>query len=183
MFLSKEYQTNFEVEDDGYTAVAVAPRSFTAGEKEYSNLYSLYVEQNGGREPEENREKYWGGCLGYHPHFLNMLLVTGGVMKFAEKHSAYWLIDVIESYGRVSNIWNRVKGHDVDTVGNPGGLDSFIICHLIKTGKSSAVFTMDIERDGGNVTVVYQEIPYTDIDVDSLTVWVEDGIILFPEER
>jgi len=125
------------------------------------------------------------GTSTYYKHWTNNLVYTDGVKNFCEKFSAYWLLDLVASYvHQTSNIIAYVKNGIIDYKENPKGKDYFINCHLIKLSDNKAVFTMDIEDvDGEEKTLIFQEINYTDIDCDYVNLWLENGILITPNEH
>ncbi len=103
--------------------------------------------------------------------YLAGLKLTDGVKFMAEEAGAYWLLDIIASYQCKAKIrrehfqvWElkllpRVKG-------NPNA--------------QPAVVTMKTDSD--RPLMVKQEIMYTDFPLDSITLWLIDGVILLTSE-
>lgn len=94
-------------------------------------------------------------------------LLTDGALYLAEKAGAFWLMDLIASYGKDP----RVKDEPFQvwklTVENGAGL---VVC-----------------EDGNNNELARQEIPYTDFPLDEITLYVGADeppymVILLPSE-
>ncbi len=90
------------------------------------------------------------------------LVMTDGVKYLAEKAECFWLLDIIASLDYVPSCRNQ----------------PFMTCRFKKEG-DAGTFT----ADNGNKKVLYtQEIPYTDFPIDSVSVYVIDGVVLLPSE-
>lgn len=91
---------------------------------------------------------------------LFSILYTDGVKVLADSCGAYWLIDLISSYPRHDfEVWTLTVNLD----------DDFVIeC-----------------SDGDGNHIQTQHIGYSDFprELLPLTLWCENGTILFPEER
>lgn len=111
---------------------------------------------------------------------------TDGVGKFVSEHSCVWLLLLLETYlNDVSKVTVEIdkNGHITWKENNAEGTDDFLLIFLQKTACDEAVFT--IERDNGVSiqTIKRQFIPYTDIDVDTVLLYLESGVLLFPSEH
>jgi hypothetical protein len=100
----------------------------------------------------------------YNPLFKG-IKYTEGVKAMANKNHAYWLIDAISAAQIKSNVKREPFQVWVLTVNQI---------------KGSAILTMD---DGNGRTPVYMEkIPYTDFPLPTIKIWVDDNVMLLPEE-
>ena len=103
------------------------------------------------------------GTENYYKHWTGRLVNTDGVQFVAEKYGAFWLIDILNSY-------NPVKGE---------GMDEFQLWELV-VKDDSAVITCRADTD--EPAIITQIIPYTDFP-ESITLYVENGVILLPSEH
>lgn len=108
------------------------------------------------------------GTEQWYKHRLSGLLYTDGVKFIAENggngNGAYWLIDAIGSYQHQPKVKN----------------EEFQLW-ILRTLNKSAVLTM--QSDSGEPEIVRQEIEYTDFELPTLTLYVENGVICLPSER
>lgn len=106
----------------------------------------------------------------HYYRYTGGLKLTDGVKYLAEVAGAYWLLDIIASYQTEQKIRN----------------EHFQVWELklspdnATTGKHEAVATMKTDSD--QPELVRQEIEYTDFPLDSVTVWLIDGVMLLPSE-
>jgi len=103
-------------------------------------------------------------------HYLAGLKLTDGVKYLADEAGAYWLLDIIASYQTDEKIrklhfqvWELKLSPDNAT-----------------TGKHEAVVTM--KTDSNRPLMVKQQIEYTDFPLDSITLYLIDGVILLTSE-
>lgn len=118
------------------------------------------------KNPELRRElahAIGGSDTLYHLSYLKRLKSTDGVKYLADKAQAYWLIDIIESYQP------RLRNEEFQT------------WHIKLDAKGSRA-TVWAEDGNGNVLVT-QKIPYTDFPLSHYKLFVENGIIMLPQER
>lgn len=83
---------------------------------------------------------------------------TDGVQFLAEKAGAYWLLDVIASYRRPEH---------------------FQIWTLDVKGKKGVV---EMKEDTNEPVLVRQEIEYTDFPLDTIQLYLIDGVLILPSE-
>lgn len=102
--------------------------------------------------------------------YLAGLKLTDGVKFMADEGGAYWLLDIIASYQvdykirrEYFQVWELKLSPDNAT-----------------TGKHEAVVTM--KTDAGRPLMVEQQIEYTDFPLDSITLFLIDGVILLTSE-
>ena len=110
------------------------------------------------------------GTEHYYRYLLGLKL-TDGVKFLADAAGAYWLLDIITSYQATDKI--RREHFQVwelkllpKAEGNPHA--------------QPAVVTMKTDSD--KPLMVRQEICYTDFPLESITLWLIDGVILLPSE-
>lgn len=172
------FTPNFKIEENGFSDTENF-KSFTSEEKTFNSFRKMIEEEN----PELNYTDEGSpmGTDNLYKHFLNKLVYTDGVRNFAIKHNAYWLLDVIESYADLSMILSPTdKNGSINFTENKRGIDSFIICTIYTDGKK-AYFSMDFTEE--EKTLVFQKIPYTDLNVKAAKFYIENGVILTPNER
>ena len=108
---------------------------------------------------------YSHGTEGYHKFspFVHYPIVTDGVIAVADAACCYWLLDIIGSY----QTNKRLDPH-------------FQVWKLIVNQENN---TAVVSCYNDTTLVVKQDIPYTDIPLDELKLYLMDGIILLPSER
>lgn len=99
------------------------------------------------------------GTEQYHQHWMQQLVFTDGVKYMADAGRAFWLIDVVASYRRK---------------------EPFQIWELKVKPDKSCIVTMKEDTDEPNL--VKQEIPYTDFPLESIKLYLIDGVLLLPSE-
>lgn len=102
--------------------------------------------------------------------YLAGLKLTDGVKFMADEGGAYWLLDIIASYQTKQKI--RSEPFQV--------WELKLLPKDEATGRQPAVVTM--KTDTNRPLLVEQQIPYTDFPLDSITLWLVDGVILLPSE-
>ena len=109
------------------------------------------------------------GTSQWYRHPFKMLLTDGTMYLF--EHGAGWLINAIGSCQMTRRL-------DVETEG-------FQIWELTVNEDQSCVLTC--KRDSNTPNLVKQEIPYTDLPLDNIKIYVEgigkDKVCLLPSER
>jgi len=103
--------------------------------------------------------------------YLAGLKLTDGVKYLAEVAGAYWLLDVIASY-QIGNAKIRREPFQV--------WELKLSPDNATTGKHEAVVTMKTDTD--HPLLVKQQIEYTDFPLDSITLYLIDGVILLTSE-
>ena len=114
--------------------------------------------------PQEikNQLSNFTGTQNWHK-FNGGLLLTDGIKHLAEICQCYWLLDIISSVQTLPAI-------------KP---ESFQVYTLNKTGENSAKL---FASDGDENLLYQQEIPSTDFPLESISIWLVDGVILLPTE-
>ncbi len=102
-------------------------------------------------------------CIGTEQYWKNPTLhfqYTDGVKIMWESCEAYWLLTAISSYKRTEHfqVWELVVNEDDKT----------------------AILTMIEDTD--QPILVKQEIEYTDFPLESMTLWLIDGVLILPSE-
>ncbi len=95
----------------------------------------------------------------YYQHWMKQIKFTDGVKYMVEAGGAFWLIDVIASYRRK---------------------EPFQIWELKVKPDKSCVVTM--REDTGQPTKVRQKILYTDFPLETIKLYLIDGVLLLPSE-
>lgn len=103
-------------------------------------------------------------CYGTMQYWKGQLLpfkYTDGVKTMWEMCDAYWLLIAIGSYRRKESfqVWELKVNQDT----------------------KKAVLTMC--EDSGKPYKVTQKIPYTDFPLDKMELWIEDGVLILPNEH
>jgi len=106
------------------------------------------------------------GTTAYYPHWSRMVAYTDGVKFLADEAGAHWLIDVIAS-------WQPKALKDPD-------LREFQLWEISVSENQRAV--VKCSRDSED-EAFRQEIPYTDLMLDYVRLYVEDHVILLPSEH
>jgi len=109
------------------------------------------------------------GTTGYY-RYLAGLKLTDGVKYLADEAGAYWLLDIIASYQLQDEI-RREPFQVWELKLSPNNAT---------TGKYEAVVTM--KTDTNRPLLVKQQIEYTDFPLDSITLYLIDGVILLTSE-
>lgn len=100
------------------------------------------------------------------------LKLTDGA-QFLQDNGAAWLIGAIES-------WQ----HNSDMTSLPKDIE-FQVWELIvirNIGDRSGTAILTCHEDAGEPTLVKQEISYTDFPLDSIKLYVQNGVLLLPSE-
>jgi len=101
-------------------------------------------------------------CIGTEQYWKNELLsfnYTDGIKFLWESCEAYWLLVAISSHQRK---------------------EPFQLWELKVNKDHTAVLTM--KEDDGQPTLVEQEIPFTDFPLDTISLYLIDGVLLLPSE-
>lgn len=120
----------------------------------------------------ENDLNQFCGTTGYYL-FTSGFKLTDGVKYLADEAGAYWLLDIICSYQHEPKLRTPHIQH-------------FQIWELKvlpqdeATGGRSAVVTM--KTDTNHPELVRQEIQHTDFPLDTITLYLIDGVMLLPSE-
>ena len=112
-------------------------------------------------------------CSEAHHKFsiLSRLVITDGVKWLADNAGAYWLLDAIASYQQRCQKDKMLRDFQVWTLTTEQRSEHNRRGHL------------KCERDTGDKKPIRQEIEYTDFPLDSIKLYVENGVILLPSER
>jgi hypothetical protein len=102
------------------------------------------------------------GTEEYHRPTMFPINCTDGVVFLAQKAEAFWLLDAIFSH----YMSTRKK-------------DPCLFATLTVNADKSATLMGD---DGDGKKFFRQEIPFTDFPLQSVKVWVMDGVALLPSE-
>lgn len=121
-------------------------------------------------------ERYIANANGFENHyrhrFYPRLSYSDGVKYIAEEAGAYWLIDAIFSHSAYRRLQERCEGFEVWTLRRDAeGCGAVLSC-----------------SDGGMhgrepQIVARQRIEYTDFPLAELTLYIDGGILLLPNER
>lgn len=108
---------------------------------------------------------HFSGTENYYRY--HTLLLTDGAFYLAEKAECFWLMDVIWSHA-MENRWY--------------GKEDFITCKLtVQDNVGDVVFD-----DGNGRTLVTQHIPFTDLPLESIQLFIVRGernlVVMLPGE-
>ena len=113
--------------------------------------------------------KHFTGTSCYYQYLCGLKL-TDGVKYLADEAGAYWLLEIISSYQHDPRIrrepfqvWELKLSPDNAT-----------------TGKHEAVVTM--KTDSNRPLMVKQQIEHTDFPLDTIELFLIDGVILLTSE-
>ncbi len=119
------------------------------------------------RELTKGMGHFYNGTECYYAHWVKSpygesYKYTDGVQYVAEKGGAHWLLDAIFSYRRKEpfQVW-RLEVTEKDE-------------------KRSATLTM--KEDSGRKPKVTQQIMFTDFPLDSVEMWLIDGVLILHSE-
>ena len=116
------------------------------------------------------------GTTQYYRYLLGLKL-TDGVKYLADEAGAYWLLDIIASYQTNQKICNE---HFQIWELKLSPKDEEAAKTKPPTNRRAAVVTM--KTDTNEPLLVRQEIMHTDFPLDSIALWLIDGVILLPSE-
>jgi hypothetical protein len=102
---------------------------------------------------------------------LSRLVCTDGVKWLAVNANCFWLLDAIASWQPVCQKDAMLREFQVWT------LTTEQRSEMNRRGR------LKCERDTGDKKPIRQEIEYTDFPLDSIKLYVENGVILLPSER
>ena len=125
----------------------------------------------------ENGLAHCSGGDEVYSHWTRRLKYTEGVQYLADKAGAFWLIDVVASYQGAQKVrqnerlqefqlWELKVTHRVDDAG--------VVRH-------EGVVTC--REDSDQPAVITQKIEYTDFPLESIKLYVENGVLLLPSEH
>jgi len=104
------------------------------------------------------------GTERYYEHRLGRFNYTDGVRFLADKAACYWLLDIVASVQRMP----KIKA------------ESFIVWNLQRHPDTTRA---TVKADDGNGNLLYQqEIEYTDFPLDSIKLYMADGVLMLPSE-
>ena len=128
---------------------------------------AMAIERGTDMEANELRHALgeFTGTVEYHRHFTG-LQFTDGVLFLAENAGAHWLVNIVASYQK------RAMRDPM--------LREFQVWRLAVAKDRTAVVTC--ERDTDDV-FLKQEIEHTDFPLESVTLYVENGVLLLPSEH
>jgi len=105
--------------------------------------------------------------------YIGGLKLTDGVKYLADEAGAYWLLDIIASY-QMGNANAKIRREHFQVWELKLSPDN------TTTGEHEAVVTM--KTDTNRPLLVEQQIEYTDFPLDSITLYLIDGVILLTSE-
>lgn len=107
------------------------------------------------------------GTEGYYK-YGHRILLTDGVKYLADEAEAYWLLDAIVSYQND----RRVKSNRM--------LREIQFWELkVKDGRGE----LTCVEDSGRPPVIRQEVAWTDFPLESVKLYLENGVLMLPSER
>lgn len=126
----------------------------------------------------ETKLNQFCGTTQYYPYLLGLKL-TDGVKYLADEAGAYWLLDIIASYQTDQKI--KPTRTDQKICNLPFQIwELKLLPKNITNDRQPAVVTM--KTDTNHPLLVQQEISHTDFPLDSIAVWLIDGVMLLPSE-
>lgn len=112
---------------------------------------------------------YGGDTLVRHPMFPRTLY-TQGIQTLAEKGGADWLVEVVLSH----QITPKVRAEDFQV---------WTLTVDQETGRGVVTMTDGGKDDDEELEIVRQEIPFTDFPLPSVKMYLENGVLMLPQER
>lgn len=113
---------------------------------------------------QDELDQFTGSEVLYKHPLMPRYSYTSGVRFLARRAECYWLLDAIVSHQHSAAVRR----------------EPFQSWTLTRTGSRAALVCTDGDSD---TPVVRQEIEFTDFPLDSVTVWVEDNVLMLPTER
>ncbi len=112
-----------------------------------------------------------------YTHWLRRITYTEGIKYLAETCQSYWLIDLIASHQ--PNVLRKIaragdRDFQVWEVRCPKEGGFVAVCH---NGKSESV-----TGEAGKIVYCRQNGEYTDFPLESIKLYVVDGVLLLPSE-
>jgi hypothetical protein len=112
----------------------------------------------------EDMLRQFSGSDTVYRHWSQRLVYTEGVLFLAENSGSFWLIDAVASHQpTVVNEEFQLWTLDVDLT------------------KHTAV--LECRADSGLPALVRQEIEFTDFPLATIKLYVENGVLMLPNER
>lgn len=145
------------------------------------------------RDELEAELPHFTGTEEYHriryPWLRKDFLLTDGAKYLADKAAAYWLMDLIASHQpKVATegfqTWRLHVKHTDEPEPDKESLPAIVLAWRKRARPNEAIVTCE---DGNEHILVTQEIPYTDMPLDEIKLYVTsddfDGIIvMLPSE-
>ena len=103
------------------------------------------------------------GTTCWFRHWTGRLVYTEGVQFLAEKASAYWLIDLVAPWCPHPSLRD----------------EDFVFWKLRVNPDRSATVIAD---DGNGRELARQDIPWTDVPLDEVSLYLTDNTLLLPSE-
>ncbi len=130
------------------------------------------------KEALENKlALHYNGTNNYYSYPLGNFTFTDGVKTLADEGGgggAYWLIDIIASYQRDKKMQKACNGFQV---------------WKFKKDAVGKGFIVNCYDGNSEVAIISQKGEYADLQLDEITLWVEDGgpdgkpVLMLPSER
>lgn len=117
----------------------------------------------------ENGLRHFSGGDQIYQHWLPCLKYTEGVKYLADKAGAHWLVDVVASYQPEPQVRDNER------------LQEFQLWQLHVESDRSCTITC--REDSDEPAIVTQVIPHTDFPLQSIKLYVENGVLLLPSEH
>jgi hypothetical protein len=124
----------------------------------------VQIEKTDVAETLEAELALFTGTTRYYRHWLG-IHYTDGIHYLAERAGAYWLIDAIASWQPT------VRAVE----------EEFQLWELTVDENNRASLTA--RSDTGTPAIIEQKIDYTDFPLKSLTLYLENGVLLLPSEH
>ncbi|MEG4805408.1 hypothetical protein QUB63_32585 [Microcoleus sp. ARI1-B5] len=122
--------------------------------------------------------KHFCGTEQYYKHFLG-IRYTDGVKYLAENAQCYWLIDAIASHQPKVNIIQRLREFQLWFL-HVGTAHEFI---KPKAGNKAVLTCWEDKPTAETQPVVIQQIPFTDFPLPEIKLYLQDKILLLPDEN
>ena len=110
----------------------------------------------------EETQQFYGTTQWMRFSALSRLTITDGIKYTVDKYQCYWILDIIASYqSKYTKYDLQVWEIEVDE------------------HQCSALI---VGRDGDLNEVVSQAIPFTDLELEKVVLWCQNGTIFLPSE-
>ncbi len=160
------------------------PKSLITVGKSNGKSFMKVLEENIEVVPFD--ESFNGTSAYHYDPFYFKFVWTDGVSKFVQEHDCVWLLTMVQSYlPFISTMYAEGKDGKItfkEFARKEKYADDFQIIFFHKTGENEGYFSVESDN-GEEVTTRYlQFIPYTDLEVDCVKFYLNNGVLMFPSE-
>jgi hypothetical protein len=122
--------------------------------------------------------QHFCGTEQYYPHWLG-IRYTDGVKYLADNAEAYWLIDAIASHQPKALRNQRLREFQVWFL-HVGDTHEFI---KPKAGNAAVLTCWEDSPTASTQPAIIQQIPFTDFALKEIKLYLQEKILLLPDEN